>query len=200
MTKKECTKCRKPVLLMDYYKCAANPSGLQSSCKLCSDKANYEYLGTKEGLLAKIYATQRNSSKQRSHPMPAYTRDELGEWLFAQPNFDELFDNWHKSGRDQMLVPSVDRDKDDLPYFFGNIVLMTWDENKNKSHEDRRNGKLACGITRKAVIGKHKKTGRVLSFISAHQAKRGLGISQGNISACCIGKRMSAGGYTWKFK
>lgn len=35
---------------------------------------------------------------------------------------------------------------------------------------------------------------------SAQEARRQLGISQGNISACCKGKRKSASGYVWRYK
>jgi hypothetical protein len=36
-------------------------------------------------------------------------------------------------------------------------------------------------------------------FDSALAAEEETGVDQGNISACCNGKRLSAGGFKWRF-
>ena len=36
-------------------------------------------------------------------------------------------------------------------------------------------------------------------YLSAHEASRKTGISQGNISSVCRGERFTAGGYIWKY-
>lgn len=65
-----------------------------------------------------------------------------------------------------------------------------------------------CEYSPKDEIGGHKKP--VLQFtkdniligeyVSSNEASRIVGVSQGNINSCCNGKRMTAGGYVWKFK
>ena len=49
----------------------------------------------------------------------------------------------------------------------------------------------------KAVIGINKISGLIVEFPSACEASRQLGISQGNITSCCQGKRNTAGGHIW---
>ena len=88
--------------------------------------------GTKKYLSRKIYAAQRNSSKDRGHDMPEYELEQLREWLYSQPNFDQLFLEWTNSGHDTMLIPSVDRIDNSIGYTFSNIQLMTWQENCKK--------------------------------------------------------------------
>lgn len=45
-----------------------------------------------------------------------------------------------------------------------------------------------------------KHTGEVIKeFICQADAERELGISQSNISACCLGKRKTSGGYRWQY-
>ena len=51
----------------------------------------------------------------------------------------------------------------------------------------------------KAVVGTNKKTGEIIEFPSAMEAKRG-GFNNVNISNCCNNNRNSCMGYTWAFK
>ena len=53
----------------------------------------------------------------------------------------------------------------------------------------------------KPVLQLDKDTGEVIrEWQCARDAARGLGISRGNISECCNGKRNTTGGYGWKFR
>ena len=46
-----------------------------------------------------------------------------------------------------------------------------------------------------------KKTGELLAtFPSTREAERVTGINHSNISACCLGKYKSAGGYIWRYE
>jgi hypothetical protein len=49
------------------------------------------------------------------------------------------------------------------------------------------------------IIGTSKKDNSLVSFRSMSEAERITGISKGRISDCCHGRRLSAGGYYWKF-
>ena len=43
METKQCTKCGENKLLSEYYKNRSSYYGIRSECKLCTDKASYEY-------------------------------------------------------------------------------------------------------------------------------------------------------------
>lgn len=53
--------------------------------------------------------------------------------------------------------------------------------------------------TSKPIVGVHIFTGEKVFFPSISEASKQLGISHGNICACCKGKRHSAGNYTWHY-
>lgn len=55
------------------------------------------------------------------------------------------------------------------------------------------------GIGAKKVLQFTKSGEFVREWAYAYEAHRELGISQGNICACCNGKRKSASGYIWRY-
>lgn len=52
----------------------------------------------------------------------------------------------------------------------------------------------------KPVIQMDKRGNILNTFVSAREAQEKTGVSYKHISCCCLGKRMSTGGYCWKFK
>ena len=92
-----------------------------------------KYKKTKKGMSAHIYGQQRSSSRERGHEEPTFTLEEFREWLYAQPNFETLFDGWIASGYDTDFRPSPDRLNDKLGYSFSNLQLLTWKGNKERS-------------------------------------------------------------------
>jgi hypothetical protein len=93
----------------------------------------------------KMLGTQRNRSKQRGHPPPTYTLDELIDWLKTQDHLTKLWTAYQESGHARMLAPSIDRLDDNLPYTLDNIRLVTWQENCNAATQGRREGRLPTG-------------------------------------------------------
>lgn len=93
----------------------------------------------------KMLGTQRNRSKQRGHPPPAYSLDELIDWLKEQDHLTEMWNAYQDSGHNRMLAPSIDRLDDTLPYTLDNIRLVTWQENCNNAAKAASEGKLARG-------------------------------------------------------
>ena len=91
------------------------------------------------GLTGKMLRGMKVRSEKRGHEPPTFTLEELREWIFSQPNFDTLYDNWVASEYDRTLIPSCDRLDDDLGYSFSNIRLVTWKENYDKQHDKTRN-------------------------------------------------------------
>lgn len=196
---KECTKCKKTKNKIEFHKDISRKGGRYPSCKECT----YKYGKTKDGLIAKIYSNQRSHSKSRGHLMPTYSKKELREWLFSQPKFHILFDNWKRLDCQIAYVPSVDRKNNHIGYTMHNIRLVTWKDNKEKGHADMRSGKLKHGSKPQKAVIQFSLDGEFVSeFVSASDAARKVKVSQSNISACCLGKPRygTVGGYRWEFK
>jgi len=196
---KECTKCFKLKPLEGFNRRKTSVDGHRPDCRECQRLNNKRYHKTFEGLLTQIYRHQRGASKQRGHPLPPYTKEELKEWLLAQPSFKELYSNWVASDYNKMLTPSIDRLDDNIGYLLDNIQLTTWSFNVTKSHKDRRTGKLIT--SQNTAVNQYHRDGRfIASYISQGLASRETGVSRSNIGATCRGKVKSAGGYFWRYK
>jgi hypothetical protein len=123
---------------IEKYKAAESKYKLKNKEKISKYQKEWhkEFYATKkvtrQHLSSKIYGAQRNRSKKRGHALPEYNLEQLREWLYDQPNFEQLFLEWTNSGHDTMLIPSIDRINDDIGYTFSNIQLMTWGENDAK--------------------------------------------------------------------
>ncbi len=197
MTSKNCTQCGELKPLTEFSKDKSRKDGFQCYCKCCCLARVISYRRTKSGKITRIYRNQVDHSKGRGHALPSYTVEELREWCFAQPIFHELYDKWIASGYSKMQSPSCDRLDDYKPYTFDNLRLVTWQENKDKSHEDRKNGfnnKSSRAVTQMRLDGTFVK-----EFYSASQAYRETRTSTGSISKCCCGKGKTANGFRWMF-
>ena len=167
----------------------------QSACKKCVKLYDSSYRRSMSGLVTSIYKDQVNSSKQREHNKPNYSKEELKTWLFNQTLFHRLYEVWVSNEYKSLLRPSIDRLKDEMGYCFNNIQLVTWGENKLKASIDRKLGKskITIPIKQLSLNGDF-----VNSFVSAREAQRITGILQGGISLCVKGDRKTAGGYKWQ--
>lgn len=137
-----------------------------------------------------IYNHQCGNSKQRGHKKPNYTLKEFRIWLKSQNNFNLIWGNWVKSNFEKWLKPSVDRIKDDLPYTFGNIQLVTWKYNFNKGNNSRKSPVLQFDLDGNFIK----------EYESATDAKNISGFCRTKISNCCNGHAKSHKGFIWKFK
>jgi len=158
-----------------------------------------KHLRTKQGVITGIYYSQVARSKLKGLALPKYTLEQLRAWMFTQPNFEELYNNWKKSGYEKDLVPSVDRIDDYKGYSFDNIQLTTWEENNRKGYSDRKNG-INNKIS-KVVIQYDLNGNKLKKYHSVREAGRRTGINHRNISKCCLKyKRHSrAGKFKWEF-
>lgn len=156
------------------------------------------YRHTKKGIVTTMYADQRKRSKHNEYNLPSYTKEEFKEWLFGQPNFDQLYENWVKNEFKKDFKPSVDRLDDYLPYSFKNIRLVTFRENYKKSHLDV---KLGINNKKNKEVHQYTKEGTYInSFHSSQEAERSTKIPHQNIVSNCLGKRNTAGGFKWTNK
>ena len=194
---KKCIKC-KELLSESLFSTKNGGKYLSSYCKNCHASYSIERNRTLEGLIVKIYGAQKATSKIRCHDLPTYTTSELREWMLIQPIYHELHSKWVESGYDKMKVPSVDRLDDYKGYTLSNIQLMTWEENKRKGHDDRKNG--INNKKNKSVSQYSLDETFIQEFHSMNEAARQTGVNQGNISACINGKLKHAGGFIWKTK
>jgi len=197
---KECTKCKIEKELKYFSNSKSFKDWLHYSCRECNSKRLKEYFKTRKWLIIKIYNSQRRSSAKRGYNFPKYTNKELQQWCYNQDIFDELYSNWEKSWYKKDLVPSIDRINDYKSYSLDNIQLMTWQENKDKWHNDRKN--WINNKHSKAVIWIHKITWETIEFYSMREAERQTWIILSNISQCCNWDKnhSHAWWYIWNFK
>jgi len=195
---KICIGCGNDVPLADFRPQRNAFLGRTSRCNECHRIETVEFRKTPEGIVATMHTAQIAASKKRGHNPPAYTRAELREWVFGNPSFKVLFDNWVGSGYDKWKKPSCDRIDDYKPYILSNLQLVTWRANWERSHQDRING--VNQKQSKAIEMIDRETMKVLrTFYSSAQASRELGVVQAHVGACCRGKRKSSNGYYWRW-
>jgi len=196
-TTKKCTQCKQIKNLSEYSKNKSKKDGLRIYCKTCAYIRHRDFTRTKRGLVGRIYSSQKSSSLKRGHASPTYSHEEIREWLYSQPLFHKLYDNWKRLDYQKMYKPSVDRIDDYIGYTIANIQLMTWGENSAKGHKDRIDGinnKLNKGVVQYTKEGEH-----IAEYHSTIEAKRQTGVWHSSISAVCAGKRVSAGGFFWRY-
>ena len=160
-----------------------------------TDKEVLQYDRTEHRFITKKYHNQKKSAKMKGYNPPSYSLDEFRVWITSQSNWNTLWGNWVNSGYNKDLCPSPDRKSDYLSYDLDNLTLMTYKENKDKYHNDAKDGvnnKLA-----QAVIQLNMKGEFIKEFHSSKSAGRELTIPDGNIIANCKGRVKSAGGFKW---
>lgn len=118
--------------------------------------------------------------------------------MFSQPNFEELFINWEKSGYKKDLIPSCDRLNDYKPYTLDNIQLMTWAENNQKGRDDIRNG-INTKYSR-AVIQYDLDGNFIAEYYSIRNACNINNLHNYPLIEVCKGRRESYSGFIWKYK
>jgi hypothetical protein len=175
-----------------------NKDGFASLCKPCVSQKNKEYWRTPKGRLAQMFAAQTQVSRQRGHPAPQYTKEELSTWAHQQ-GYDALMVAWIASGFDKDLIPSIDRRNPNFGYSLNNIRLVTWVENNEKAYQDR---KTCAHITKQNRKVRQLTLDRQLVqvFDSIAAAARATGVQRTNINAMCAGRPQykSVGGFLWE--
>lgn len=195
MTSKNCTICKETKLLAGFGKCKRNADGYMYECKSCRKIEHNIYYHTREGVITQIYSDQKKASIKRGQDQPAYSKAELSSWIFGQVNFYKLHSEWELSNYNRWLKPSCDRLDDYKPYTLDNLRLVTWGENLDKGHSDRKNGiNNKCS---NAIVQYSKSGVFITKYHSMREAERKTSVNIGNISRCCSGEYKQAGGYVW---
>ena len=169
----------------------------QSVCKECNKLVCKERRHSTKGLITDIYSGQKLSAKVRKMHQPAYSREDLEQWLTNQPNFKHLLAEWIKSNYDRWRKPSCDRKDDYKSYTLDNIQLMTWKENATKYCSDSFNGinnKQARPVRQLTLDNKE-----IAVFHSIQFASRETGCAAGNLLRCCQGVYETSKGFKWEY-
>lgn len=174
-----------------------------------NERFNYlKYYRSLEGKASNLYTAQVQKCKERNHPLPIYTREELIEYLINSLIYIKLFNIWKFNNFEKNYAPSVNRLNDYKSYSFDNIEIVSWKYNNDIFTKDTISGKTAKVC--KAVDQLDLKNNFIKRFHSQQAAMRELGIDSAKISAVCIGKPVkksnnrttmpiSAGGFKWRF-
>lgn len=149
----------------------SKPDGLADQCRACKAEYRRKRDRTEDGLILKIFHSQRHSSKVRGHEYGMYTRWEFSDWMYAN-GFKKLYDEWVESGYRTMEKPSVDRIDDSVGYVFGNIRIVKWRDNLKKAGYEQSRGIGVCGKSCKAVVAVNKSLDIVHESVSTHEAER----------------------------
>ncbi len=197
LLKKICRKCNQELPLTSFIRVKKYNDGRGSLCKRCDVARCRKYSKTPGGVITRIYATQRHSSKKRRHDTPRYAKKSLSDWLYRN-GFYAMWCQWCWSGFDTDMKPSCDRIDSLRPYEFGNLQLVTWEENLRLNGNDRRHGAGAGGRLCCSVIQIEPSSGsEVARFASQSEAETVTGLDQTSISKAIKHGRPS-GGFVWK--
>ena len=115
---KECIVCLKT---KEYSEFAES----RDKCRKCRSIENRNRLRTMDGVIKRIYASQKTHSKDRGHIPPLYSLKELTLYMMNSNKYIELYHNWARSEYNKELKPSIDRLDDSLGYSFDNIRKST---------------------------------------------------------------------------
>ena len=198
MSKKICTKCKKEKNLQSFSKRENRRSDYASLCRECVSFLGKEYKKTKKGVLVTIYSQQVSHSKKRDHVPPNYTSKEFVSKFIDDELFNKIWDNWKNSNFVKKLKPSFDRRKNDAPYTFDNVKIVTWEENNTNGNEAQKNGSLNTSKPHVKIAQYSLDGVFIKEFISIREAGRETNILPQSISKVCCGKREKAGGFKWK--
>lgn len=196
---KPCKRCGVVKPLDAFSAAPSNKDGHINTCKPCVVVRNREYWRTAVGRISNIYASQGSSSKERQHPPPTYSRQELTAWAI-QNGLDNLMVPWVASGYKQKLAPSVDRLDPNKGYSLGNIRLVTWAENNSKAYGDR---KSCLHVTTQCRKIRQLTLDGVLvrEFASISAAARETKLCRTAINYVCKGTYVAPhlGGFLWEY-
>lgn len=194
---KKCTACGRELDLSMFYSVKTKGGRKTASCKKCHSERAKSYRRTEHGRIVEIYNKQRSRSKKKGWKPPMYSFEELKDWVLSNDNWKSIYNEWVKSGYDIKKTPSIDRVDDYDIYRFGNIRLVTWEENDNSHRKDRKNGNN--NKVNKAVIMYSKGGEYIREFHSLASASRFTGVYYSQISKS-IKRGGTCAGYVWEFK
>ena len=101
---KFCNKCKETKLFTDFCNDKTTKDKMACYCRLCQKIDKNYWRQTRDGVITIIYSSQKQHSKKKGFPPPAYSREQFSKWAYSQANFDELYLNWINSGYDILVA------------------------------------------------------------------------------------------------
>ena len=93
MTTIKCITCKISKDKKEFYLNRGIPF---TRCKPCMNIKSKEYSRTKKGLVATMFNNNKERGKKEAYLTPTYSKQELHDWLYSQPLFHKLYDNWKR--------------------------------------------------------------------------------------------------------
>jgi len=190
---KQCVLCGEEKNIDDYEYCGTS----SNKCHNCRKEISKAYYRNPAHYLGRMYRNQKTNALKRGHNPPSYTYEEFKLWVLGQKNYAGIWRNYERSGYKRNLAPSIDRLDDYQSYAFGNIRLITCEENIRQYSEDQDSGANQKRST--PVIRTNLKTREEKWFATQGYAGRQSDTHQANIHKCLSGERKTAGGYEWRY-
>lgn len=166
----ECIACRKQKI--DQYK----------------QNKVYQYTKSINALIARQYQLQAKP--------PCYTLDQFTQWAIEK-GFAALYLDWLRSGYSNESAPCVvlinANDRNTLK----NLLVV---KRKDSHTKPKKQPVTSCyQLNHKPMkqVNQIHNGSVVATYESMQSAALSTGISRGNISQVCAGKRKTAGGYSW---
>lgn len=134
---KKCKECNITKDFSEFSKDKSQNDGYQFYCKTCRKLINKNSYRKLVPSLKYKYKRMRVNSVNRGHEPPKFTFDQLYEYAISN-GYEDLHKTWVNSDYDKKLNPSFDCLETTKGYSFGNIELVTWEENYQREHKRKK--------------------------------------------------------------
>lgn len=150
---------------------------------------NYGYMETPKQYITQAYSSVRYKSKRRGDKYPTFSKAALTSWLIENGLF-ELWAAYVHRDYDKDYKPSIDRVDDYKGYYFNNMQLIMWKENRLKGVNGEKHHK-ACHNrqNRRKVYEYDKELNLVAVHDSVNNCAETMGVHPVSISRALTGRR-----------
>lgn len=152
-----------------------------------------KYRRSKNGLPMQIYSRQVNRAKKRPWLTPNYSSQKLREWMWKQPKYHKMYDEWVNSNYRVDIRPTIDRVDPMKKYSLNNIQILTYAENSRKGNIELIKTK-GVGVQQFDLGGN-----LVAKYDSIIEAASVNQINASNICNACKGRLKTYKMYIWRY-
>ena len=177
------SKCKQPEkLLSEFSKDKSKKDGLRCYCKECAKLAQKEYY-EKYPLKRILQNIKQRCNNPKNNKYYCYGKKGI-KCLITEEELKQL---WFRDQVYNMVKPSIDRENKNKDYNVENCQFIELVENSVKDK-------------RKIILQYDLQGNFIEEFQNIFEIQKILKINHGNMSQCCNGKRLTCGGFKWKYK